>query len=146
MGSLENASYMKTPCTLSKVKVQARAMAHTPPLQAYCWPTDCQKPWSHAQHSNTMPGKLPQHYRPASRPCWMLTNANTTPSTENTSSSSLTIKVKLHLTPYNNLSLIFRQLKFMVKFKKRSFVAYEIINYLKGLTFSWTLTKALTPT
>ena len=34
--------------------------------------------------------KTPQGYRPASRPCSTLTNAQTTPSTENTSSSSLT--------------------------------------------------------
>ena len=35
VGSLENASYMKTPCTHSKVKLQARAMVHTSPLQDY---------------------------------------------------------------------------------------------------------------
>ena len=34
--------------------------------------------------------KMPQCYRPPNRPCWMLTNVKATPSTENTSSSSLT--------------------------------------------------------
>mgnify|MGYP006973429062 CR=1 FL=1 len=39
--------------------------------------------------------KTPQQYRPASRPHWMLTNAKSTPSIKNTSSSLLT-----NLTPF----------------------------------------------
>ena len=45
---------------------------------------------------------LPHCYRPASRLCWMLTHAETRPSTENTSSSSLTKLnyIKLHNWKY----------------------------------------------
>ena len=56
VGSLENARYMETPWMLSKVKLQARALAHALHLQDYCWPGDLQKAVDHAQHSNAMLG------------------------------------------------------------------------------------------
>lgn len=51
----------------------------------------------------TQPREMPQHYRATSRPRWTLTNANTTPSTENTCSPSLTKLNYIEL--HNNYSI-----------------------------------------
>ena len=96
VGSLENASNMKMPYTLSKVKLQAN----------YCCPSDRQKPWSHAQHSKTQrkcgnaTGLLADHTEHSQMPC-----------TENTSSGSLTelncpLNYGLHQHASSNWSLI----------------------------------------
>ena len=53
-GGEPRKGYMKMPCTLSKVKLQARAMVHTSPIQDYRWPSDHQKALE--SHSNATPG------------------------------------------------------------------------------------------
>ena len=107
VGSIEKASYNDLYAEQSKSTSTCNGACIVPsrlPLK----PSHAKTSWSHAQHSNAMP----QRYRSISRTCWTLTNAKTTWSTENTS-STLFIKVVITFNSiYNTSSVkIFRAVK-----------------------------------
>ena len=55
VGSLKKRATWNMRCTLSKVKLQARAMARVSPLWDHRWPSDRQRPWSDAWDSDATP-------------------------------------------------------------------------------------------